>query len=72
MWQLFFILFFTVSGIVAPARAGFKEKGFWRMFFFVFENSLGNINDPDDATFNDKSPQAYYKYYFIWFIWWAN
>ena len=72
IWQMFFILFFTVSGIVAPARKGLKEKGFWLMFFYVFENSLGNINDPDDETFNDKSSQALYKYNFIWFIWWAN
>jgi hypothetical protein len=58
IWQMFFILFFTVSGIVAPARAGLKEKGFWLMFFYVFENSLGNINDPDDATFIGILPQA--------------
>ena len=24
------------------------------MFLFVFENSIGNINDPDDNTFNQE------------------
>ena len=58
MFQIFFILFYTVSGIIAPAKVGLQKNGFWVMFFFVFENSLGNINDPDDATFIPKPPQA--------------
>ena len=51
IWQMFFILFFTVSGIVAPARAGFEKKGFEIMSIYVFENSIGNIHYPNDISF---------------------
>ena len=45
MWQVFFMLFYTVVGIIAPERKGLK--GIKLMFFYVFENSIGNIHDPD-------------------------
>ena len=50
IWEITFVLLYTVTGIIAPDRKGLKR--FKLMFFYVFENSIGNINDPDDKTFN--------------------
>ena len=55
-WETTFVLLYTVVGIIAPERVGLKR--FNLMFVYVFENSLGNINDPDDYTFTQGYPQA--------------
>ena len=45
VWEVFFVTIYKISGIKAPARKGLS--GSILMFVYVFENSIGNINDPD-------------------------
>ena len=52
MFEVFFVMLFKVIGIEPSQRNGLNS--FFNMFFFVFENSIGNINDPDDKTFSNK------------------
>ena len=49
IWEVAFVLLYTVIGIKPPPRKGLS--GFTLMFVYVWQNSIGNINDPDDATF---------------------
>lgn len=48
-WILAFIMLYVQIGIVAPAQKGFDPL--WLMVFYVWGNSIGNINYPDDSTF---------------------
>ena len=57
IWETTFVILYKASGIRPPAREGLNE--FFLMFAFVFQNSLGNIDDPDDSTFDKLNlPQA--------------
>jgi len=51
VYEIFFVMIYIRSGIKAPARKGFKDGEFVGMLLYVFENSIGNINDPDDSSF---------------------
>ena len=46
--EVTFVLLYTLSGIIPPKRDGLE--GFFSMLVFVWENSIGNINDPDFDT----------------------
>ena len=49
MFEVFFVILFKVTGIEPPEREGLSP--FFNMLVYVFENSIGNINNPDDKTF---------------------
>ena len=50
-WQLYFVMLYTQSGIIAPDRQGLGN--FSKMLLYVWENSIGNINDPEKSSFNN-------------------
>jgi hypothetical protein len=50
IWELAFVMLYQLSGIKAPAREGLGD-GFLLMLMYVWQNSIGNINDPDPSTF---------------------
>ena len=56
MFEGFFVMLFKVTGIEPSKRNGLNA--FFNMLFFVFENSIGNINDPDDKTFAKELSQG--------------
>lgn len=40
------------------------------MLLYVWENSIGNINDPDDTSFPKTNSKG--QNYLIWFVWVFN
>ena len=69
IWIICFIMLYIQSGIIAPGRKGLKEGDFVGMFLYVWENSIGNINDPADESFTDK---GFPVVLLIWLIWFTN
>lgn len=53
----------------AASRTTFKNGDFIGMLLYVWENSIGNINDPADSSFANISQS---QIYLIWAIWWMN
>ena len=77
MYVLLFVMLYIQSGINAPGRTGFKVRGFGEMLMYVWENSIGNINDPPESSFhldNNKTEGLRYpsEMYLIWFVWFMN
>jgi len=68
IWIFTFILLYKVTGQQATGRAGFKDNSLGNYLLLVFENSIGNINDP---VFDDAHIKGY-KMYLVWLIWWFN
>jgi len=68
IWVFTFILLYKVTGQEATGRAGFKDNSFGNFLLLVFENSIGNINDP---VFDDTNILGA-KMYLVWLIWWFN
>lgn len=52
IWLLTFVILYKLSGIKPPPRDGLSE--FFVLLFFVWENSIANINDPDESTFKPE------------------
>ena len=71
VYELFFVLVYIRSGIKAPARKGFEDGDFFGMLLYVWENSIGNINDPDDSSFALLESHSF-NGYLIWIIWVFN
>ena len=77
MYILLFVMLYIQSGITAPGRTGFANKSFGGMLMYVWENSIGNINDPPEESFhldNIKTEKLRYpsEMYLIWFVWYMN
>ena len=53
IWEVLFVMLYKLCGISEPERLGFKQGGFWSMFLYVWENSIGNITDPEVLTFKN-------------------
>lgn len=78
LYVMLFVMLYIQSGIDAPERLGFNRRGFGEMLMYVWENSIGNINDPPNTSFYkfDKKVTTILRpaseNYMIWFIWFMN
>jgi len=52
LYIMLFVMLYIQSGITSPTFQGFSNNGFGAMLFFVWENSIGNINNPPGASFH--------------------
>ena len=50
IWLFTFVLLYKVTHQTATGRDGFKDGTFFNYLILVFENSIGNINDPTYDT----------------------
>ena len=68
IWLLTFTMLYIQTGILAPSRASLNEVA--QVLIFVWENSVGNIEDPIKKSFeNDPSSM---QVGLMWTVWVAN
>ena len=68
IWLITFVLLYKVTGQEATGRTGFHDNTFFNFLLLVFENSIGNINDPSFNTEIYKGTKGY----ILWGVWWFN
>ena len=61
IWLFTFVLLYKVTHQTAKDRSGFEDGSFFNYFLLVFENSIGNINDPtyDTSVLLTSSTEVY-------------
>ena len=69
-WLLSFVMAYKQIGIKAPLRKGFQQDDFFGILIYVWQNSIGNIDDPDSSSFVNDPPTI--QIYIIWFVWTLN
>ena len=70
IWLCTFVLLYKVTGQTAKGRKGFEDNSFFNYLILVFENSIGNIEDP---TYNEsKHFVGSSSVYILWGVWWFN
>ena len=68
IWLLCYVMLYIQTGIIAPERASLPGD-FITTFIFVWENSIGNIDDPADESFqNDPTPLQVTLMWSVWFM----
>ena len=69
IWLLTFVMLFKTIGIKFPEQKFFKEGSFLGMFFYVWNNSIGNIDYPDEKSFVNM---PVIQEIIVWSIYWTN
>ena len=67
VWLFAFVRLCMVIGVKDLKRDGLNRGEFASMFLYTWENSIGNINDPD---FDKNLPPT--QKCLIWIVWWLN
>ena len=70
IWLMSFVMLYNKIGIHAPLRKGLKERSFTGLLIYVWQNSIGNIEDPDPVSFENDPTNT--QIYLIWTVWLLN
>ena len=54
IYLLSFVMLYNQIGINPPLRKGLDKEGFAELIIYVWQNSIGNIEDPDPASFENN------------------
>ena len=69
LWVIAICILNTILGVeTVTNRIGLKQGTYQAMFMYVWENSIGNIQDP----IINPTEKAEVVLATIWFVWWLN